>query len=81
MPPINIPANIATWSADRKIAFYASLRATGYADADIRAAVEAVVGQQSDADWAYLQEAAGFKPAGGAGLLVAAAAAAYFLLG
>lgn len=79
MPPINIPANITSWSAERKITFYASLRSMGYADADIRAAVEAVAGPQADADWAYLQEAAGFKPAAGGLGVVLAAAAAYFL--
>jgi len=82
MNPIVVPANIASWTAARKIAYYAALREVGYPDAEIRAAVEAVVGAQADADWAYLQDQAGYKPGVGVGALaIAAAAAAYFLLG
>ena len=80
MPPIVVPAGIANQTAAAKIAYYASLRNAGYSNEEIRAAVEAVVGAQPDADWMYLQEQAGFGPAN-TGLLIAAAAAAFFLLG
>lgn len=84
LPTLVVPENIVSWTPNQKIALYASKRAMGYTDAQIRAAVESAIGPQADVDWAYLQTQAGFPPggaaAGGAGLLVAAVAA-YFLLG
>lgn len=84
LPALVVPENVASWTPAQKIALYASKRAMGYSDAEIRAAVEAALGRQADSDWAYLQTQAGFGPAagggGGTGLLIAAAAA-FFLLG
>lgn len=87
MPPIVVPADIATWTAAQKIQWYRLRIAAGYSDAAIRAAVEAVVGKQTDEAWNYLKAqaatgGAGAGAAGGnAGTLILAAAAAYFLLG
>lgn len=87
MQSVIVPANITTWTANAKAAWYRAQRGAGFTDADIRAAAEAAVGDIPDADWAYLvnlalPELTATTPAqqGGAGLLIAAAAA-YFLLG
>ena len=81
-----LPANLGTMTEAQKIAWYRATRAAGFTNEAIRAAVEARYGRQSDSDWTYLRAKAAqpatqtAAPAGGAGLLIAAAAA-YFLLG
>ena len=78
---IQLPANLGTMTEAQKIAWYRATLAAGNTDAAIRSAVEATYGRQSDSSWTYLRAKAAQTDgaAGGAGLLLAAAA--YFLLG
>lgn len=77
-----LPANLGTMTEAQKIAWYRATLAAGFTNEAIRAAVESRYGRQSDSDWTYLRAKASqaAPAAGGAGLLIAAAAA-YFLLG
>lgn len=77
-------------TAEQKARAYASYRARGKTDAEIRQAAEYVFGPQRDADWQVLQQMAEqitvatmptTQPAGGAGAIALAALAAALLLG
>lgn len=83
---ITVPANITTWTANAKAAWYRAQREAGFSDAEVRAAVEAALGPIPAGDWAALQALAypqaaggGAAPAGGAAITILALAAAFLL--
>ena len=50
-PAITFPANITSQTQTQKTAFYNDLLSKGYTNAEIRAAAQAQLGIQTDADW------------------------------
>jgi hypothetical protein len=54
----NLINTLSTASANDKVKAYNDLVNTGLSDADIRTAVNKTIGNQSDADWNYLQQLA-----------------------